>query len=558
MSRHIFHNEFYSSMPLPNWSYEVFFHIPIKSGINNESVANDLSNAVQSVKIPQRQLNVVTTSFRGLQFNLPARYENTGVLEIRFAENVNLTTYKNIICKLFTRSFNTINYFRSNDGFNNYVDAKGKIVNSPDDPENPAVNTYWCVDKPFQCHIGIKNPATNKLVQVFSFYDCYIETVSEVSLDYSKTDDVYEYTCSIHYNRVSTDADEYNTETNADILERRKREKAEEQAKEEAAKQEEAEKKAAEEAAKKEQSDKRKALWNKKGGAFEAVGVGSLKNGETKYYKQADANGFADDVMSVSMSKDGKTATIKGTTTDELGNITMYEKTIERGDMSKNDFKDAIRDAASEVYSDDTGVQFKAVSGKKGKQQTKNFDDAYDLKKEIYENSIDDTEETNQARAAANDALAGIGVSPLSNPEMPKIQRQDRDLYDDSKKAKEVNSNLKKDILDDDLGFIDDPYAPIPLPPTEPENESEEPTPAPTIPKQSEEPVAETKPEPAPAPVLTGVDADIANAKGSAKSMTYEEYDTFNANSNTVVNGKKWSDMSEAEKKEFYDFEKDM
>lgn len=204
MSTHIFQNLFYKKDPIPNWSFDVFIEVPVADG--KDVIEKNLSDAVKDVKVPALQLGTITTSFKGLQFNLPTRYENTGSLEISFAEDHLLTTYKNFVLNLYNRSFNNINYYDSgSDGFY-FSDEERKDVKDYKDIKN----TYWRAGEYFNCHVAVNDPKTNKTVKLYSFYDCYVESVSDINLDYSKTDEVIEYTCIIKYNAVDTNSKYFN------------------------------------------------------------------------------------------------------------------------------------------------------------------------------------------------------------------------------------------------------------------------------------------------------------------------------------------------------------
>lgn len=336
--QHVFQNVFYDTRYVaPNWAYDVYIQVPFENG-PDENLETDLSNAVTSVKIPQRQIGVYTSMFKGLQINIPTRYENTGVLEIKFAENSKLTVYKHLVNSVLNRSFNAMNYYDSGDDkLSNYINKDGEECTYED-----AVNTYWCIDAPFNCYVGVyalKNK-TREYVQTFSFFDCYCESISDIDLDYSKTDDIVEYSVNIHYNRMNVNDNlfkEVKSEAEAILEERRRKEAEEERRRAEAEEREERER-AETEKAKAEADAALKSIGIEKQDGI-SVPEFKRKTPEERAAETEKAKAEADDAL--------KGIGIDGNNQDKIDVPEFHRSTPderkEKEDKAKNEADDALK-----------------------------------------------------------------------------------------------------------------------------------------------------------------------------------------------------------------------
>ena len=83
----IWNNNFYNSMPVPKWSFEMDFTQLFINASNRDKFGDILNKAVVSCSWPERSINSIPVYFAGVEGKLPGRAINSGELEIRFNEN---------------------------------------------------------------------------------------------------------------------------------------------------------------------------------------------------------------------------------------------------------------------------------------------------------------------------------------------------------------------------------------------------------------------------------------------------------------------------------------
>lgn len=127
---HIFHNDFYTTQPISHWAFSVDFIPTITSDSLSQtdlfSIGQILTKAVQTVTVPERQIQSTVSHYKGMTIELPARAKTCGTLNMKFAEN-NAFMVSTVLNTLFQ-------FARSDDYFEN-IDYKLEAMQPENDDQ---------------------------------------------------------------------------------------------------------------------------------------------------------------------------------------------------------------------------------------------------------------------------------------------------------------------------------------------------------------------------------------------------------------------------------------
>lgn len=168
MSENIFKNSFYNSDPMPTWSWEIYFDTPLAAS----GYLDDVCKAVQDVKIPGFKVETLDIYFAGFKKGYQAKPTMNGQLTIKFADDENLAVRK-VLETLFSLNFNP--------------DA-GKIT----------VKTDFEKSFTFNLIVKMLDPISGSIIGVCKYYDCFIQAISDLNLDY-KGNDMIDISATIDY-----------------------------------------------------------------------------------------------------------------------------------------------------------------------------------------------------------------------------------------------------------------------------------------------------------------------------------------------------------------------
>lgn len=112
----IWNNDFYNSMPVPKWCFEMDFTQLFIGQKNKEIYGELLNKAVVSCSWPERQGNSIPVYYAGVEAKLPGRVSNSGELEIKFNENSTFEVTK-ALEELFHAETSCDAYFEGKGGY---------------------------------------------------------------------------------------------------------------------------------------------------------------------------------------------------------------------------------------------------------------------------------------------------------------------------------------------------------------------------------------------------------------------------------------------------------
>lgn len=96
----IWNNDFYNSLPVPTWLFEMDFQNLFHTQKGKDLYAPILAKAAVSCSWPERNITSIPVYYAGIEGKLPGRVANSGELEIKFNENAEFQVTK-ILEELF-------------------------------------------------------------------------------------------------------------------------------------------------------------------------------------------------------------------------------------------------------------------------------------------------------------------------------------------------------------------------------------------------------------------------------------------------------------------------
>lgn len=112
----IWNNNFYNSMPVPKWCFEMDFTELFINAENRINFGDILNKSVVSCSWPERQGNAIPVYYAGIEGKLPGRVANSGELEVKFNENVTFGVTK-ALEELFHAETSCDAYFEGKGGY---------------------------------------------------------------------------------------------------------------------------------------------------------------------------------------------------------------------------------------------------------------------------------------------------------------------------------------------------------------------------------------------------------------------------------------------------------
>ena len=227
MQYNIFQNDFYDDRPGLIWAYRIDFVV------NDVTVAK-LAKAVKEIDLPTSILDTYTVYFGGHAFDIPTRYKKDKELSAIFYDDKNLSVYREIL-KLFRRSYDNREQNASSRltgrVINNRYDNLGQSIGTKTFQGQERVRKYSNQKGELLIKVYIIDPEkinyrdtqptsrtiseTEELITglttndpeveaVYTFRDCYIIGIDDVTFDYS-SEEVLEWPIKILYNEVSVE-----------------------------------------------------------------------------------------------------------------------------------------------------------------------------------------------------------------------------------------------------------------------------------------------------------------------------------------------------------------
>lgn len=196
--RNIFENSFnINSKPQPKWAFDVFIDIDPEE--MEEEDRNLITQSIAKVEIPQRQMLMVQSMYKGLTFDIPTRQDNGGTATLTFNEATDLRVRELIREYIFTKSFN----------------PNGYIIDewSQTDDDGNYKNKFMLWYSPFNIYVKLYNEnmeSDNKTGFNYCYIlkNCYFESIGEAELNYDGNDEEgVTWTCQVHYNGLIEGAD---------------------------------------------------------------------------------------------------------------------------------------------------------------------------------------------------------------------------------------------------------------------------------------------------------------------------------------------------------------
>jgi hypothetical protein len=227
MQYNIFQNDFYDDRPGLIWAYRIDFVV------NDVTVAK-LAKAVKEIDLPTSILDTFTVYFGGHAFDIPTRYKKDKEISAIFYDDKNLSVYREIL-KIFRRSYDNreqnassrltgrvisnrydnlgqsigTKTFQGQERVRKYSNQKGELLIKVYiiDPEKinyrDTQPTSRTISETEELITGL---TTNdpEVEAVYTFRDCYITGIDDVTFDYS-SEEVLEWPIRILYNEVSVE-----------------------------------------------------------------------------------------------------------------------------------------------------------------------------------------------------------------------------------------------------------------------------------------------------------------------------------------------------------------
>ena len=227
MQYNIFQNDFYDDRPGLIWAYRIDFVV------NDVTVAK-LAKAVKEIDLPTAILDTFTVYFGGHAFDIPTRYKKDKELSAIFYDDKNLSVYREIL-KIFRRSYDNREQNASskltgrviNNRYDNLSQSIGtktfqgqEIVRKYSNQKGELLIKVYIID-PEKINYRDTQPTSRTISEteelitglttndpeveaVYTFRDCYIFGIDDVTFDYS-SEEVLEWPIKILYNEVSVE-----------------------------------------------------------------------------------------------------------------------------------------------------------------------------------------------------------------------------------------------------------------------------------------------------------------------------------------------------------------
>lgn len=210
MQYNIFQNDFYDDAPGLPWAYRLTVLLgdpPMPVEI--------LEKSVKDVKLPDMELKTVRAFFRGKTFLIPTRYSNTGTFSITFNDDKNLSVYNKLL-RIFRRSYdNRYEIQQTADGIDyipKYSDMSASLTIQLEILD-PTIMSKIDTQLNVLNELETNSP---EVVAVYTFGDCFFETIDEVEFDYS-SEECVEWSIPVVYNSIAND---YPGKSEAEVFDR--------------------------------------------------------------------------------------------------------------------------------------------------------------------------------------------------------------------------------------------------------------------------------------------------------------------------------------------------
>lgn len=210
MQYNIFQNDFYDDAPGLPWAYRLTVLLgdpPMPVEI--------LEKSVKDVKLPDMELKTVRAFFGGKTFLIPTRYTNTGTFNITFNDDKNLSVYNKLL-RIFRRSYdNRYEIQQTADGIDympKYSDMSSSLTIKLEILD-PTIMAKIDTQLNRLTELETNNP---EVVAVYTFGDCFFETIDEVDFDYS-SEECVEWSIPVVYNSIAND---YPGKSEAEVFDR--------------------------------------------------------------------------------------------------------------------------------------------------------------------------------------------------------------------------------------------------------------------------------------------------------------------------------------------------
>jgi len=198
---HIFKNSFYNDMPAVKWSFSIDFQPSIELAQYSDECfdwAKILTKTVISTEIPTRESTSVTSNFKGVTCELPARTKTSGDLRIQFAEN-EMGSLMYILHELQSISYNRYYPYNEIPGIEAAVEQISEDVSAEEKLtifRQPS--RFALIDHGHQFNIAIylyrpiNAHAFNPFAEgqtpdyVYFFHKCDLYQIGNINFDYTK------------------------------------------------------------------------------------------------------------------------------------------------------------------------------------------------------------------------------------------------------------------------------------------------------------------------------------------------------------------------------------
>lgn len=168
MINHIFKNSFYNDRPTTKWAYAMDF-IPTNEFLSSHTASEIvemcklLTRATIKTEIPARSSTSVTSRYKGISIELPARTTASGDLRITFAEN----KYSDIA--------RTLHFLMQSSHNRNYpIDLSSMTLAMPSDDEASDEDTDIEISMPFRWSNGYHAHQFNIAIYLYRSHEAHI------------------------------------------------------------------------------------------------------------------------------------------------------------------------------------------------------------------------------------------------------------------------------------------------------------------------------------------------------------------------------------------------
>lgn len=173
--KHIFQNSFYKKDPLPTWSWEVYFDFGQflswdRNGTFTRMGSFLLPSSIKNIKIPDLKVETLDVYYPGYKVGHPSKPTMNGQMTLEFYDNDKLEVRK---------ALETLQQLNYNPYIGNPLAPTGDLEKI--DVVKNDLTTFNIIVK-------LLNPVTNKVIGQCKYYSCFVQSVSDLSLDYSGND----------------------------------------------------------------------------------------------------------------------------------------------------------------------------------------------------------------------------------------------------------------------------------------------------------------------------------------------------------------------------------